>query len=381
MTASVSTKLGPSDKIEALRRQPDETYPFVLRLAPGATLASVLPAVTETAGVTDLPLIHGAALPLRVSTALALAENPEVQQVWYLHPDLAPLYLNVIKAVQYDVKTLKLPTLVNLSLGPPSRFWPATPQPDDPMHAVTRAIAEAGLIPIMAIGNSGEGPGDRAGMINPWCLSPWVISVGAYDEVANRMAPFSSYGRPDDPNTWPDVVAHGVDVIGPFPTNQTKSGQRRRYDEANAAFMAKVASADREIYTLESGTSQATSRVTGAAFQVVHFLRETMARFRGAADQPVFQLTASADRANPALAAMPRLTGTVEHLADGSAVYTHYHDRPWKMVAQLLRDTAVALPGVPPARGGAGLVDRALINQQFGAYGLVQPKLFPNKVL
>lgn len=381
MPVPANTKLGPSDKIGVLRSQPDEVYPFVLRLAPGATLASVLPAGTEIAAVTDLPLIKGAALPLRVSTALALADNPAVLQVWYLHPELAPLYLRVMKALYYNVTTLELPALANISLGPPTRFWPDKPQPDDPMHAATRAAAEAGLIVVMAIGNSGDVPGNHAGMVNPWCLPPWVISVGAYDGVAGRVAPFSSCGLQDDPDTWPDVVAQGVDVIGPYPTHLTKSDQRRRRDESNAAFMAQIAPADRAIYTLESGTSQAAANVTGAAAQVLHFLRETIAQAHGKSNQPLFQLTAPPDRANPALAALPRLTGTVQHLADGSTVYTYSTDLPWKMVAQLLRDSAIALPGVPPAQGGAGLVDRAAINAQFGAHGLVTPQIAPTKVL
>ncbi|MGC4074329.1 MAG: S8 family serine peptidase [Nibricoccus sp.] len=376
----VSSKLGPSDKIDALRKQPDQVYPFILRLAPGSTLASVLPPDTDPAGVTDLPLIGGASLPLQVSTALALADRPEVLQVWYLHPELAPFYLRVMTALQYNVKTLEPPALVNLSIGPPPRFWPRKPEPDDPMHAATRAAADAGFIPVMAIGNAGEGPGDRSGLVNPWCIPPWVIAVGAYDGAAGRVAAFSSHGDPANPDTWPDVVAQGVDVIGPFPTNLTKSDQRRRYDESNAAFRAQVAPEKWPLYTLESGTSQAAANVTGAAAQVLHFLSETIRQSQGTSGD-LFQLTAPPDRINPTATALPRLTGTVKRMDDGSMVYTYKMDQPWKMVKQLLRDTAISLPGVPPAQGGAGLIDRALINQQFGAHGLAKPMILPSKVV
>ena len=247
------------------------------------------------------------------------------------------------------------------------------------MHAATRAAADAGLIPIMAIGNAGEGPGDRAGLVNPWCLPPWVIAVGAYDGAANRVAAFSSRGREDDPRTWPDVVAQGVDVIGPFPTHLTKSAQRRCRDESNTIFRTQIPPEKWPRYTLESGTSQAAANACGAADQVLHFLTETLRRTRTTTG-PLFQLTASPERADPVITPIPRLTGTAERWADGRTVFVYRKDQPWKMVAQIMRDVAIPLPGVSPAVAGTGLIDRALINQQFGAHGLVHARISSSKV-
>jgi subtilisin family serine protease len=206
-----------------------------------------------------------------------------------------------------------------------------------------------------------------------------VICVGAWDGARSRLAPFSSRGDPARPETWPDVLAQGVDVIGPYPSHLTKSAARRARDEADPAFLSQVPPDRRNLYTLESGTSQAAATVTGAAAQILFFLRETIAA-AGDRAGPLFEMTAPPDRTNPALAALPRLTGQVRQQADGSTVFRYDTDVPWKLVKQVLMDSAVALPGIPPDQGGAGLVDRALVNAQFGAYGLVSPQIAATKV-
>jgi subtilisin family serine protease len=374
-------RIGPPGKRAALRDRPDAVYPFVLRLRNGATLADILPDHADDPALTMLPIIGGAALPLKVATAMALEGDHRLRQIWYLHPDLAPFLLRVMSGLDWSLRTLPLPAIANLSIAPPPHFWADPQHPEAPVFAALEAAAEAGLIPVVAIGNTGSGPGHRRGLVNPLSLSAFVISVGAWDSAAGAIAPFSSRGHPDRPETWPDLVAQGVDVIGPFPQDQVKSPERRARDEGNALFMSTVPAADRDLYTVESGTSQAAALVSGAAGQVLHFLRETIARTGDRFGAPLFEMTAPPGRVNRSPGARPRLTGTARDLPDGSTVFRYTVDLPWKMVAQVLRDAALPLPGVSPQDGGAGLIDRATINAQFGAHGIPPTKIAAVKVI
>lgn len=56
-------------------------------------------------------------------------------------------------------------------------------------------------------------------------------------------------------------------------------------------------------------------------------------------------------------------------------------DLPWTIVAQVLRDAGLPLPGVAPQDGGAGLIDRATVNARFGAHGIPPPKIAAVKVI
>lgn len=372
---------GPRDVLDTLKTRPEQRYPFIVRfdddLVESARKAGLDPAAPE---VDALQLINGVSATIPVARALELSESAGVAQVWYLHPELAPLYVRTIKALQYNVETLPLPSLVNLSIGPEPRFWTETPYPEEPFHAATKAAAEAGLIPVIAIGNLDRAE-RRAGWINPWCWPEWVICVGAYDPAAGAVAAFSARGAPDRPESWPDVVADGVDVIGPYPTHLTKSAERKRRDEANPRFRELIAPDKWDIYTLESGTSQATALVSGAAAQVLHFLKGMLAeRAELATGAPLFSLTAPPDRITTYDERKPRLTGRATPQEDGSVVYEYAIDLPWKMVKQLLIDTALPVAGAPHEIG-AGLVERDYIQQQFGQYGLVEVQIFSSKVL
>lgn len=375
--------LGPPDKVEALRGQPSQNYAFVVRFAEGvASSPERLGLAAGGAAVRRLDLINGVAVKMPVARAFELAEEPDIRQVWYLHPDLADLYVNTIAALDYNVRTLPLPSIANLSIGPMPRFWEETPHEDAPVHAATRAAAEAGLIPVIAVGNSGRPDGSFDGWINPWTYPEWVIGVGAYDAARGVVADFSSRGDPARPDTWPDVVADGVDVIGPFPTNLTKSKERRERDESNARFREQVPREKWDLYTLESGTSQATAITSRAAAQILHFLKEMISRTdQPASGKPIFSLTATPDRVGGYHRSKQRLTGTATVLADGSVVYEYALDVPWKMVKQLLIDAALPLPDAGPHVAGAGLVDPGYIREQFGQFGVVDIEIAPSKVI
>ncbi len=374
-----SAKIGPPDKVAALTEQPNQSYVFVVRIRDGQEILPERFGIEER--VTPLEVINGFAAKMRVAQAFRLAEVDNVAQVWYLHPDLASLYVNTLKALQYNLITLPLPNLVNLSIGPQPRFWFRQSDVDSPMQHATRVAAAQGLIPLVAIGNSNTADQSAVGWINPWSYPKWVISVGAWDASTGSVADFSSRGDPAHSDTWPDVVADGVDVIGPFPTNIEKSPQRKEKDESNLRFRQRVPETQWDEFTLESGTSQATAVASAGAAQVLHFLTRIIEEHQPAPGKAFFSLTAAADRISEYDRQVPRLTGRAVSQADGSVVYEYSLDAPWKMVKQLLIDTAVPVPGAAPNEVGAGLVDIDYIKEQFGQFGVVQPKYFPTKVL
>ncbi|HUF98941.1 MAG TPA: S8 family serine peptidase [Ilumatobacter sp.] len=95
---------------------------------------------------------------------------------------------------------------VNLSLGPTmhaGRF-----DPDEPMNIATKICARAGIVLCFAAGN--RGPAENT--LNPWCVAPWVIGVGAADDTGKKLWTHSSRGVRVDPSYRPTVVAPGIDI-------------------------------------------------------------------------------------------------------------------------------------------------------------------------
>ena len=380
--SSQAADIGPTDEIEYLQKQPLQQHTFIVRFNDGIVPSLAQFGISEKSEITKpLFLINGLAAIITSQKAFEISEDPNIRQVWYLHPNLSNLYVKIIEALDSHVRTLPLPNLVNLSIGPQVRFWRQSPEINTPMNAATRAAAEAGLIPIVAIGNI-SGTGDQVnGYISPWCYPEWVICVGAYDQVKGEIPGFSARGDPNDSESWPDVVAHGVDVIGPYPSNLVKSQVRSSRDESNVMFTRVVPRDKWNLYTLASGTSQAAANVTGAATQVLHFLRYLIQDGTNTqAEQPLFSLTASRDWDTQYDRVVERLTGTARKQPDGSIVYEYPLDLPWKMVKQLILDTAIPLTNEHVHAVGAGLVDRNYINQQFGQYGIAKPEIVPSRV-
>lgn len=118
----------------------------------------------------------------------------------------------IIEAIAYAVATKdKYNTkILNLSVG-----TPATNNCDrDPLCRAVQKAIEAGLIVVVAAGNSGP---DRETILSPG-INPSAITVGAVDDKRtidisdDKIAEFSSRGPTSDGRIKPDLVAPGVSI-------------------------------------------------------------------------------------------------------------------------------------------------------------------------
>ena len=96
---------------------------------------------------------------------------------------------------------------------------------DEEVVEIERALADAGVVTIWAAGNAGtSGSDDDAGTVSSPIEevdhgdTPGVLRVANYDDLGTgtrngRIAPNSTRGVEDDPDTWPDLAAPGVNIV------------------------------------------------------------------------------------------------------------------------------------------------------------------------
>ena len=145
----------------------------------------------------------------------------------------------IIEAISYiiDTKDKYNTKIINLSIGTPANN---TCDKDPLCRAVEKAV-EAGLIVVVAAGNSGP---ERGTILSPG-TSRNAITVGAVDDKRtidpsdDTIAPFSSRGPTLEGLTKPDLLAPGVSI--------------------NSLSNTKL-----DGYSALSGTSMATPLVSGA---------------------------------------------------------------------------------------------------------------------
>ncbi len=147
------------------------------------------------------------------------------------------------KRVQYNVR------VVNCSFSANTVF-----DVNDPVNVATKMLTDAGVNVVFSAGNTGSGNGT----MNPYALAPWVIGVGATDEVG-RLADYSSRGNFGDALQHPSLVAPGTNIVSlrSAPAVTGVSG-------IAGADSKRLSLTEMPYYTTATGTSFSAPQVAGA---------------------------------------------------------------------------------------------------------------------
>lgn len=205
--------------------------------------------------------------PLKSSGKGAMGVAPGVNLVVAraLEADGSASYATVIKAIDWVIANRSTYNIrvLNLSLYAPI----AGPYWADPLAQATLRAWQAGIVVVVAAGNSGPAP---ASITVPGNV-PYLISVGAgrsarfsdsgNDEVAN----FSSRGPTEAAFAKPDLVAPAVRVIAPMPDNSVlaqSAAAGRLEEKARLDLIVGKTKNDLGYYQL-SGSSMAAAEVSG----------------------------------------------------------------------------------------------------------------------
>jgi len=122
-------------------------------------------------------------------------------------------FSDIIKGIQWTVKNKDKYNIkvMNMSLGGPA----FQSYKNDPISQAAEKALEAGIIPVIAAGNSGP----KAGTVGSPGNNPHVLTVGAFDDkntiekYDDDLAPFSSRGPTKIDNlTKPDILSPGVNI-------------------------------------------------------------------------------------------------------------------------------------------------------------------------
>jgi subtilisin family serine protease len=306
-----------------------------------------------------------------------------VAAVWGIPELIFQGYVSTMLGIEYAalaVEGLDL-GVANLSIGPPASLLPMPFDPDEPMNAMTRFAASRNQVLVFAAGNAGP----TADTLNPWCVAPWVLCVGASSHDG-KLADFSARGRSGDTTYRPTVVAPGVDIVTTHPSRIPKTREQMS-DEERVGLRQRLPPAMWDQYTVVSGTSFAAPEVTRVVAQIVHFLsgleRDLAGRHGGTLPpSPTFSQvyedrpdTAPDDRVTT-----HRLIGEWRIVEKGVAVGTYPLEPSPALVKQLILDMALPMNGYDSSAVGAGFVSRELAMKYFGSYGEVDPRLIPVRV-
>jgi len=166
-------------------------------------------------------------------------------------------FSDIIKGIQWAVKNKEKYNIkvINMSLGGPAF---ASYKEDPICQAIEKAI-DAGIIPVVAAGNSGP----KASTIGSPGSDPKVLTVGAFDDknteatYDDEIAKFSSRGPTIDNLTKPDILSPGVNI-----TAATAYG-------SVLDTHPKIPHAGKDYITI-SGTSMATPIMAGIVALAVH---------------------------------------------------------------------------------------------------------------
>jgi serine protease AprX len=155
---------------------------------------------------------------------------------------------DAIKAIDWVIKNREKFSIdvLNLSLGVDA---PTNPEEDEFRKAAERAV-DAGLIVVTAAGNECNGNTCKNSISSPG-ISPKVITVGALDDMGTKSRSddrvYGSSSRGRKKGEKPDLVAEGVNVLGPLASKSSYADNMRVSAE----------------YVALAGSSQAVPMVAG----------------------------------------------------------------------------------------------------------------------
>jgi serine protease AprX len=167
---------------------------------------------------------------------------------------------DVVSGLQwvYDNKDQYNIRVVNLSLNS------SVPESYDtsPLSTAVEILWFNGIVVVVSAGNNGDGSGN--GILYPPANDPFVITVGATDDMDtadisnDARAPFSAYGTTESGFAKPDLVAPGTDIISLLAGNSCEL-VRGHPDHRVDGFAG-----GKDYYFRMSGTSMASAVTAGA---------------------------------------------------------------------------------------------------------------------
>lgn len=368
-------RLRPDTAADYAARYPDDSLNWIVigTAEAGDGLREALALAAESTVPEPLALIHGWPVRLRCADAAAIAARDDVAAVWFIREEIFPATVNIIRSIDYAMTHGA--DVLNISLGPHDALAARmVHEPEDPMSLATRRAAEAGCLPVIAVGDPG--------MINPWCAE-WTINVGAATADGSALLERAARGLPGS-GIGPTVVAHGVDSIGPISTVAAKGARQLEQEAAAELFLTPVSEDQRHLWTIDNGSSFAAPHVARMAAQIAHFVRKSA--------EAVIEHHKVDDWGTPSTfavmyhhprgydAQLPRLAGRIEDFGTSRiAVYPSAFS--WRTVKQILMDVALPMPGYGPHEVGAGFVDMRLIDTYFTTFGQPEPRIMACKAI
>ena len=379
------SKIWPERARIFIQASPDVALPFIVEAAPGRfeALANRLDGSAQFlfrggSASNRIDLINSYSIVVTGADALRISSWEEVRSLWFIYRDMARTYVRAINGLAYALRTGPLPKAANLSLAPPaSRIPQLTYDPKEPFNRASRLVTQRGLIVVLAAGNGGPG----VNSLSPWCRAPWVICVGAAASDGKTLWDRSARGDPAVPGDGPTVVAPGVDILTTHPPGVPKSAAMLEA-EKRVGFDDMVPAEKRQTYTVVSGTSIAAPRVSGMVAQILYYIqRMSELPVRGDKPDRTFAVIYNHEGQRPwaEVEREPRYAGEIK---DFSGVRTAIYplQATWRVVKQILIDTALAMPGYERHEVGAGFVHEDVVKNYFGAFGNVDIEIQPVKI-
>ena len=125
---------------------------------------------------------------------------------------------------------------------------------NDPVNVATKMLTDRGVNVVFSAGNTGSGQHT----LNPYAVAPWVVSVGATNELG-QLANFSSRGDMGSTLFRPTIVAPGVNVVSLRSAGASVTGTLGVIE----ADTKRLNPAELPFYTTASGTSFSAPQVAG----------------------------------------------------------------------------------------------------------------------